>query len=153
MTAFLPLSSDSPSEHGHGDSFSDPGEQQRARQGGHRQRGRYSGGERRHADEEEGGAPARTDLQICRWLFQGVLPGTGEDAPTIVIAAHYDSFGLAPVSGTQIRQERERAGDESLGVGATVSLLCFFSRTPGVGPRDSGCRMEPTPTEAASPSS
>uniref|UniRef100_A0A8C4DBA1 BOS complex subunit NCLN n=1 Tax=Dicentrarchus labrax TaxID=13489 RepID=A0A8C4DBA1_DICLA len=26
----------------------------------------------------------------------GVLPGTGEDAPTIVITAHYDSFGLAP---------------------------------------------------------
>lgn len=30
--------------------------------------------------------------------FQGVLPGSSDDAPTIVITAHYDSFGLAPVS-------------------------------------------------------
>ncbi|TKS70901.1 Nicalin-1 Nicastrin-like protein 1 [Collichthys lucidus] len=28
--------------------------------------------------------------------LEGVLPGTGEDAPTIVITAHYDSYGLAP---------------------------------------------------------
>lgn len=36
---------------------------------------------------------------IYAWgcLFQGVL-GAVEDAPTIVIAAHYDSYGLAPVS-------------------------------------------------------
>lgn len=31
---------------------------------------------------------------------KGVLPGAGEDPPTIVITAHYDSFGLAPVSHT-----------------------------------------------------
>lgn len=30
--------------------------------------------------------------------FKGVLPGAGEDPPTIVITAHYDTFGLAPVS-------------------------------------------------------
>ncbi|KAG8007484.1 Nicalin-1 [Nibea albiflora] len=29
--------------------------------------------------------------------LEGVLPGTGEDTPTIVITAHYDSYGLAPV--------------------------------------------------------
>ncbi|XP_055036775.2 BOS complex subunit ncln isoform X1 [Misgurnus anguillicaudatus] len=28
--------------------------------------------------------------------LEGVLPGSGEDLPTIVITAHYDSFGLAP---------------------------------------------------------
>ncbi|XP_029989762.1 nicalin-1 [Sphaeramia orbicularis] len=28
--------------------------------------------------------------------LEGVLPGTGEDVPTIVITAHYDSYGLAP---------------------------------------------------------
>ncbi|XP_076604691.1 BOS complex subunit ncln [Chaetodon auriga] len=28
--------------------------------------------------------------------LEGVLPGAGEDAPTIVITAHYDSYGLAP---------------------------------------------------------
>lgn len=33
-----------------------------------------------------------------QFLFQGVLPGAGEDLPTIVITAHYDSYGLAPVS-------------------------------------------------------
>ncbi|XP_031422710.1 nicalin-1-like [Clupea harengus] len=30
--------------------------------------------------------------------LEGVLPGVGEDPQTIVITAHYDSFGLAPVS-------------------------------------------------------
>ncbi|KAM9757943.1 BOS complex subunit ncln isoform 1-T1 [Menidia menidia] len=28
--------------------------------------------------------------------LEGVLPGGGEDSPTIVITAHYDSYGLAP---------------------------------------------------------
>ncbi|XP_030625149.1 nicalin-1 [Chanos chanos] len=28
--------------------------------------------------------------------LEGVLPGAGEDPPTIVITSHYDSFGLAP---------------------------------------------------------
>nr|CBN81133.1 Nicalin-1 [Dicentrarchus labrax] len=37
---------------------------------------------------------AITDNTIV--TLEGVLPGTGEDAPTIVITAHYDSFGLAP---------------------------------------------------------
>lgn len=35
-------------------------------------------------------------------VFQGVLPGAGEDVPTIVITAHYDSFGLAPVSDIKL---------------------------------------------------
>lgn len=39
-------------------------------------------------------------LSLCNcWcVFQGVLPGAGDDVPTIVITAHYDSYGLAPVS-------------------------------------------------------
>ncbi|KAM4613246.1 BOS complex subunit ncln [Polymixia lowei] len=28
--------------------------------------------------------------------LEGVLPGAGEDPPTVVITAHYDSYGLAP---------------------------------------------------------
>ncbi|KAI1905193.1 hypothetical protein AGOR_G00013610 [Albula goreensis] len=35
-----------------------------------------------------------TDTAII--TLEGVLPGAGEDLPTIVITAHYDSFGLAP---------------------------------------------------------
>ncbi|XP_074484986.1 BOS complex subunit ncln [Sebastes fasciatus] len=35
-----------------------------------------------------------TDNTIA--TLEGVLPGAGEDAPTIVITAHYDSYGLAP---------------------------------------------------------
>ncbi|TDH14392.1 hypothetical protein EPR50_G00042530 [Perca flavescens] len=35
-----------------------------------------------------------TDNAIA--TLEGVLPGAGEDAPTIVITAHYDSYGLAP---------------------------------------------------------
>ncbi|XP_032368629.1 nicalin-1 [Etheostoma spectabile] len=35
-----------------------------------------------------------TDNAIA--TLEGVLPGAGEDVPTIVITAHYDSFGLAP---------------------------------------------------------
>uniref|UniRef100_A0A668U6P4 BOS complex subunit NCLN n=1 Tax=Oreochromis aureus TaxID=47969 RepID=A0A668U6P4_OREAU len=40
----------------------------------------------------------RGNSVIYAWgcLFQGVLLGAVEDAPTIVIAAHYDSYGLAP---------------------------------------------------------
>ncbi|XP_070759232.1 BOS complex subunit ncln [Enoplosus armatus] len=37
---------------------------------------------------------AITDSAIA--TLEGVLPGAGEDAPTIVITAHYDSYGLAP---------------------------------------------------------
>ncbi|XP_070706275.1 BOS complex subunit ncln [Pempheris klunzingeri] len=37
---------------------------------------------------------AGTDTTIV--TLEGVLPGTGEDIPTIVITAHYDSYGLAP---------------------------------------------------------
>ncbi|XP_070815279.1 BOS complex subunit NCLN [Chaetodon trifascialis] len=37
---------------------------------------------------------AITDNNII--TLEGVLPGAGEDAPTIVITAHYDSYGLAP---------------------------------------------------------
>ncbi|XP_056302761.1 nicalin-1-like [Danio aesculapii] len=35
-----------------------------------------------------------TDTSII--TLEGVLPGAGEDPPTIVITAHYDTFGLAP---------------------------------------------------------
>ncbi|XP_060791495.1 nicalin-1-like [Neoarius graeffei] len=37
---------------------------------------------------------AITDNSII--TLEGVLPGVGDDPPTIVITAHYDSFGLAP---------------------------------------------------------
>ncbi|XP_053505345.1 nicalin-1-like [Ictalurus furcatus] len=37
---------------------------------------------------------AITDNSII--TLEGVLPGVGEDPPTIVITAYYDSFGLAP---------------------------------------------------------
>ncbi|XP_069571505.1 BOS complex subunit ncln [Brachyistius frenatus] len=37
---------------------------------------------------------ATTDNAIV--TLEGVLPGAGEDPPTIVITAHYDSYGLAP---------------------------------------------------------
>ncbi|XP_030274969.1 nicalin-1 [Sparus aurata] len=37
---------------------------------------------------------AITDNTIV--ALEGVLPGAGEDLPTIVITAHYDSYGLAP---------------------------------------------------------
>ncbi|XP_068171464.1 nicalin-1-like [Antennarius striatus] len=37
---------------------------------------------------------AITDNTIV--TLEGVLPGAEEDSPTIVIAAHYDSYGLAP---------------------------------------------------------
>uniref|UniRef100_A0A3Q3MJ35 BOS complex subunit NCLN n=1 Tax=Mastacembelus armatus TaxID=205130 RepID=A0A3Q3MJ35_9TELE len=37
---------------------------------------------------------AITDNSIV--TLEGVLPGGGEDVPTIVITAHYDSYGLAP---------------------------------------------------------
>ncbi|MFT7798825.1 nicalin-1-like [Arapaima gigas] len=35
-----------------------------------------------------------TDTSII--TLEGVLPGAGEDPPTIVVTAHYDSFGLSP---------------------------------------------------------
>lgn len=47
-----------------------------------------------------GGLGSRVFRRHCWSLFQGVLPAAAEDAPTIVITAHYDSFGLAPVSRT-----------------------------------------------------
>ncbi|XP_019736813.1 nicalin-1 [Hippocampus comes] len=37
---------------------------------------------------------AITDTTLV--TLEGVLPGAGEDIPTIVITAHYDSYGLAP---------------------------------------------------------
>ncbi|XP_061689333.1 nicalin-1-like [Syngnathoides biaculeatus] len=37
---------------------------------------------------------ALTDTTLI--TLEGVLPGAGEDIPTIVITAHYDSYGLAP---------------------------------------------------------
>lgn len=38
-------------------------------------------------------------MNASLWLLQGRLTGLGgEDLPTIVIVAHYDSFGVAPVN-------------------------------------------------------
>lgn len=45
---------------------------------------------------------ARQDIQIA--TIQGNLVGVSHDpkAPTIAVVAHYDSFGVAPVSFTKI---------------------------------------------------
>ncbi|KAK2862401.1 hypothetical protein Q5P01_001934 [Channa striata] len=45
--------------------------------------------------------------------LEGVLPGAGEDLPTIVVTAHYDSYGLAPWLSY---------GADSNGSGVTVLL-------------------------------
>lgn len=38
-------------------------------------------------------------MTLLSFLLQGRLTGLGgEDLPTVVIVAHYDSFGVAPVS-------------------------------------------------------
>uniref|UniRef100_A0A665T588 BOS complex subunit NCLN n=1 Tax=Echeneis naucrates TaxID=173247 RepID=A0A665T588_ECHNA len=51
-------------------------------------------------DEVKQAAATRTSSIIIRGersrRLYGLLPGAGEDAPTIVITAHYDSYGLAP---------------------------------------------------------
>ncbi|XP_034441688.1 nicalin-1 [Hippoglossus hippoglossus] len=52
-----------------------------------------------------------TDTSIS--TLEGVLPGAGEDVPTIVITAHYDSYGLAPWLSH---------GADSNGSGVTVLL-------------------------------
>ncbi|XP_062419934.1 nicalin-1-like [Pungitius pungitius] len=41
-------------------------------------------------------APIKGTTDNIITTLEGVLPGTGEDAPTVVLAAHYDSYGLAP---------------------------------------------------------
>ncbi|XP_030586334.1 nicalin-1 [Archocentrus centrarchus] len=41
-------------------------------------------------------APVKAVIDNALITLEGVLPGAGEDAPTIVITAHYDSYGLAP---------------------------------------------------------
>ncbi|XP_067444708.1 nicalin-1-like [Thunnus thynnus] len=41
-------------------------------------------------------APIKAITDNAIVTLEGVLPGAGEDAPTIVITAHYDSYGLAP---------------------------------------------------------
>ncbi|XP_037535127.1 nicalin-1-like [Nematolebias whitei] len=41
-------------------------------------------------------APVKAVTDTTIVTLEGVLPGAGEDAPTIVITAHYDSYGLAP---------------------------------------------------------
>ncbi|TSK72091.1 Nicalin-1 [Bagarius yarrelli] len=62
---------------------------------------------------------AITDSSII--TLEGVLPGVTEDAPTIVITAHYDSFGLAPWMSY---------GADSNGSGVTilVELARLFQR-------------------------
>uniref|UniRef100_H3C2U5 Nicalin n=1 Tax=Tetraodon nigroviridis TaxID=99883 RepID=H3C2U5_TETNG len=41
-------------------------------------------------------APIKAITDNAVVTLEGVLPGIGEDVPTIVITAHYDSFGLVP---------------------------------------------------------
>ncbi|TWW61710.1 nicalin-1-like isoform X1 [Takifugu flavidus] len=41
-------------------------------------------------------APIKAVTDNAVVTLEGVLPGIGEDAPTIVLTAHYDSFGLVP---------------------------------------------------------
>ncbi|XP_041836734.1 nicalin-1 [Melanotaenia boesemani] len=41
-------------------------------------------------------APIKAITDNAIVTLEGVLPGAGEDAPTIVLTAHYDSYGLAP---------------------------------------------------------
>ncbi|XP_066502507.1 nicalin-1-like [Hoplias malabaricus] len=62
---------------------------------------------------------AITDTSIV--TLEGVLPGIGEDPPTIVITAHYDSFGLAPWMAY---------GADSNGSGVTIllELIRLFHR-------------------------
>lgn len=41
---------------------------------------------------------ASSHVSVVIVVYQGRLPGVGgEDLPTIVVVAHYDSFGVAPV--------------------------------------------------------
>lgn len=83
----------------------------------------------------------------CWSLFQGVLPAAVEDAPTIVITAHYDSFGLAPVSHTT----RDKTPCQDF------FEMAFFAKSAPppvfIYAGHSGFRTEPTRTAAASPSS
>uniref|UniRef100_G3P1Q2 Nicalin n=1 Tax=Gasterosteus aculeatus TaxID=69293 RepID=G3P1Q2_GASAC len=62
--------------------------------------------------------------------LEGVLPGTGEDAPTVVVTAHYDSYGLAPWLSY---------GADSNGSGVTIllELVRLFQKlysSPGTRP-------------------
>nr|XP_057929689.1 nicalin-1-like [Doryrhamphus excisus] len=41
-------------------------------------------------------SPIKAITDSALVTLEGVLPGTGQDIPTIVITAHYDSYGLAP---------------------------------------------------------
>ncbi|KAM8868600.1 BOS complex subunit ncln [Synchiropus picturatus] len=41
-------------------------------------------------------APIKAISDTTFITLEGVLPGAGDDVPTIVITAHYDSYGLAP---------------------------------------------------------
>ncbi|XP_058487987.1 nicalin-1-like [Solea solea] len=41
-------------------------------------------------------APIKATTDISIVTLEGVLPGAGEDVPTILITAHYDSYGLTP---------------------------------------------------------
>uniref|UniRef100_A0AAQ6A761 BOS complex subunit NCLN n=1 Tax=Amphiprion ocellaris TaxID=80972 RepID=A0AAQ6A761_AMPOC len=48
-------------------------------------------------EEVKQAAATRTSSIFVRDIFHfPILPGAGEDIPTIVITAHYDSYGLAP---------------------------------------------------------
>ncbi|KAM9800076.1 BOS complex subunit ncln-like isoform 2-T4 [Syngnathus typhle] len=40
--------------------------------------------------------PIKTITDTTLVALEGVLPGAGDDIPTIVITSHYDSYGLAP---------------------------------------------------------
>lgn len=77
---------------------------------------------------------------LCHFwpVSQGVLPGAGDDVPTIVITAHYDSYGLAPVGYTEQQHESVRFNS------ATTGLIVSF--------HPSGCPTERTLMAAVSPS-
>lgn len=75
-----------------------------------------------------------------------MLPGIGEDAPTIVLTAHYDSFGLVPVS--HIKMISENKGSYKIYLETTIFVL----RCPFVVVYDSGCPSERILMEAESPS-
>ncbi|KAI3370317.1 hypothetical protein L3Q82_025090, partial [Scortum barcoo] len=58
-------------------------------------------------------APIKAITDNTLVTLEGVFPGAGEDVPTIVVTAHYDSYGLAPWSSY---------GADSNGSGVTILL-------------------------------
>lgn len=90
-----------------------------------------------------------------------MLPGAGEDAPTVVITAHYDSYGLAPVRADTDKNEKTLHHDISGTVSKALPLFVPFP-FPHLHVHsvlmfvfvceNSGCLMEQTLTAVGSPS-